>query len=187
MTELCHGSSLALRSPVTRERSPELLLHLQELQAQLDNKKYASMVSDITTSEKRAEDAKDAAIMPSLKQQLGFGMHVLVTMFTFFAVAYYGSKMYLGASETMAGLGGVLGISFALVLETTLLIIRTNRLVPLEESMPELFDPAVYNKAYVKAAAAAKGSSTLKSATSANSVQIDPPVKSRSKQAKKRQ
>lgn len=62
------------------------------------------MVSDITTSEKKAEDAKDAAIMPSMKQQLGFGMHVLVTMFTFFAVAYYGSKMYLGASETMVSL-----------------------------------------------------------------------------------
>jgi hypothetical protein len=40
-----------------------------------------------------------------------------------------------------AAIGGALGMSVAMLLETTLLIIRSNRPEPLEDRMPHLTDP----------------------------------------------
>lgn len=56
------------------------------------------MVADITEKERAAEEMRNS-ILPTTRLQLTFGAHVLVTMFTFFAVAYYGSKWFFGYSE----------------------------------------------------------------------------------------
>lgn len=47
-----------------------------------------------------------------------------------------------------AGLCGAAGLTCGLLLETTLLIIRTNRPEPLEERMPDLFDPAKVQESF---------------------------------------
>jgi hypothetical protein len=44
-------------------------------------------------------------------------------------------------SCTQPGLGGALGLSFGMLLETSLLILRSNRPAPLSERMPHLTDP----------------------------------------------
>ena len=41
---------------------------------------------------------------------------------------------------------GCLGLTFGLLMETTLLIIRTNRPQPLHEKYPELFDKKIWVK-----------------------------------------
>lgn len=56
------------------------------------------MVADITEHEQKAEEMR-SSILPTSRLQLSFGAHVLVTMFTFWAVAYYGSKFYLSYDE----------------------------------------------------------------------------------------
>jgi hypothetical protein len=128
--------------------------------------------------------------------QIGFGVQVLVTMGTFFALAYILTKYYYGADELwvrrgglggvgeelaavsdshlhifllpslqicpsnfhnpafssllQAGLFGSLGLTAGLLLETSLLIIRSNLPVPLHKRFPELFETtktkAVINK-----------------------------------------
>lgn len=60
--------------------------------------RYAEMVADITEVERKAEDQR-GSILPSTRLQLSFGAHVLVTMFSFFALGYYGSKWYLEYDE----------------------------------------------------------------------------------------
>lgn len=58
---------------------------------------YASMVSDITQKERDAEAMR--GLLPNARLQLSYGAHVLVTMFTFFSLGYYGSKHYLHFDE----------------------------------------------------------------------------------------
>ena len=47
-------------------------------------------------------------------------------------------------SPPQAGLVGCLALTFGLLMETTLLIIRTNRPEPLHERFPELFDKKIW-------------------------------------------
>ncbi|GLC59731.1 hypothetical protein PLESTB_001527500 [Pleodorina starrii] len=164
--QLCSHKDVEYPAPPPKEKSPELQARLARLQAELDNKRYSDMVADITESERKAEEMRNS-ILPTSRLQLSFGAHVLVTMFTFWAVAYYGSKFYLSYDELWAGLAGALGLTVGLLLETLLLIIRSNRLVPLEERMPELFDTAKVKEAYelvrqMKQAEAQKGKGKAK-------------------------
>ncbi|GIL45797.1 hypothetical protein Vafri_2942 [Volvox africanus] len=145
--QLCSHRDVILPIPPPKEKSPELQARLAQLQEALDNKRYSEMVADITVGERKAEELR-GSILPTSRLQLSFGAHVLVTMFTFWALAYYGSKLYLSYDELWAGLLGALGLTAGLLLETLLLIIRSNRPAPLEERMPELFDKAKVREAY---------------------------------------
>ena len=58
------------------------------------------MVSDVTKAERDAEAFKQGGPLPTARLQGSFGLHVVVTMGTFYALMYYGSKEYLGADET---------------------------------------------------------------------------------------
>ncbi|KXZ47022.1 hypothetical protein GPECTOR_38g259 [Gonium pectorale] len=149
LSQLCGPSDIVLQAPPAKGKSPELQARLNRLQEELENRRYSEMVADITEGERRAEELR-GSVLPSARLQLSFGAHVLVTMFTFWAVAFYGTKFYLGYDDRWAGLSGALGLTAGLLLETTLLIIRTNRPVPLEERMPELFDSAKVAEAYAK-------------------------------------
>ncbi len=60
------------------------------------------MVSDITAAERKADEQR-GGLLPSTRLQLSFGAHVLVTMFTFWAVAYYGTKMWFNYDELWVG------------------------------------------------------------------------------------
>lgn len=59
------------------------------LQADLDNKRYAEMVADITEAERGAEELRNS-VLPTSRLQLSFGLHIIVMMGTFFALGYYG-------------------------------------------------------------------------------------------------
>jgi hypothetical protein len=55
------------------------------------------MVADITGPERAAEEQRRG--LHTTKAQLAYGGHVLATMFTFFMLAYYGTKHFLGKNE----------------------------------------------------------------------------------------
>jgi hypothetical protein len=94
--QICRGSALAPLAQ--RQKSPELQTRLKQLQEQLDNKRYNEMVSDITVHERKADELRNS-LLPSARLQLSFGAHVLVTMFTFWATAYYGCKWFARMNE----------------------------------------------------------------------------------------
>lgn len=137
--QLCQGSAVLLHPPKPRVRSKALQERLSKLQSDLDDKKYAEMVSDITAKEREAQEMRNS-ILPTFRLQASFGIHVIVTMGTFFAIGWYAGKVSF-KSDAWAGLGGALGLTFGMLLETLLLIIRSNRPAPLEERMPHLTDP----------------------------------------------
>ena len=116
--EACKGSRLILSAPPKREKSKELLERLSRLQQQVDQNSYNKMVAEVTqqvvhfqmrfcscssmsqagksvvrTSEssvmqERAADALRSGALQTYKQQISFGLHVIVMMGTFFAVGY---------------------------------------------------------------------------------------------------
>ena len=87
-----------LPTPPPKPPNPELEARRKQLQANLENMQYARMVEDVTQNEREAESMK--GMLPSAQSQMSFGAHVLVTMFTFFALCYWGGKQYLGLGET---------------------------------------------------------------------------------------
>lgn len=60
------------------------------------------------------------------KDQLGFGAHVVLIMFTCYLVGYTAFKALFGQSAVMNTAGGLIGLVFGLLLETLLFIIRTS-------------------------------------------------------------
>ena len=56
------------------------------------------MVSDITQAERKADEMR-GALLPTARLQLSFGAHVIVTMFTFWAATFYGTKWYLNFDD----------------------------------------------------------------------------------------
>lgn len=101
---ICTGSRLVLPSPPTRQRSAQLQQHLAKLQEQLDSQRYAAMVADITQDEQAAAAALDDPFFPTTKLQLSFGLHVLVTMGTFFALGYYGGMLLLHSQSWVSSI-----------------------------------------------------------------------------------
>ncbi|GAX85060.1 hypothetical protein CEUSTIGMA_g12480.t1 [Chlamydomonas eustigma] len=142
--DLCRGASLQFKSPAPRVRDPALIARNSKLQEQLDNQRYEAMVADVTGYERAAAALKESSILPTVRLQLGFGMQVLVTQFTFFILAYLGSKHFLGSDELWAGLFGCLALTFGLLMETVLYMIRSNRPQPLHERFPELFEEKLW-------------------------------------------
>ena len=102
MHELCQGSGASLPAPPPKERPPELVERLARLQDELDNKAYAAMVADITALDRLAEDSRNA-LLPSTRLQLSFGMHVIVTMGTFFLLGYYAGKLSFKSPLAVGG------------------------------------------------------------------------------------
>ncbi len=103
-TGLLHAAKLhaldhvGARPEALASASPRPPAHtLVHTQGQLEDKLYASMVADITQAERRA--ASMQGMLPTYRAQLSFGAHVLVTMFTGFALGYWGSKIWLGWDE----------------------------------------------------------------------------------------
>lgn len=136
------GAALLLRAPPPRPPRPAALAkRLEALQAALDDARYAEMVADVTARERRlaALSCADGALATT-RLQLSFGLHVVVTMGAFFALGFYGARMRTG-SDAWAAAGGSLGMAAALLLETALLIVRTNLPEPLERRYAHLLPP----------------------------------------------
>ncbi|KAK2404159.1 ER-based factor for assembly of V-ATPase [Trifolium repens] len=119
-TQLFSGTSFIFSSPKPREKSEELKARLKKLQDLAERKAYQELVKDIAPKEVVQEP------FSSYKDQLGFGLHVLVTMFTGYLVGFAAFRALFDHSPAMNAAGGILGLVGAMLVETFLFIIRSS-------------------------------------------------------------
>ncbi|KAF4357977.1 hypothetical protein F8388_008485 [Cannabis sativa] len=120
LIQLLSGSKFVLTSPKPREKSEELKARLKKLQEMAERKAYAELVKDITPKK------DDTEPFSSYKDQMGFGLHVALTMFTGYMAGYFAFRALFNHSPAMNAAGGVLGFIIGMLVETFLFIIRTS-------------------------------------------------------------
>ncbi|KAM1236473.1 hypothetical protein TB1_036943 [Malus domestica] len=120
LAQLFSGCKFILTSPKPREKSEELKARLKKLAEVLERNAYAELVKDITPKKETTEP------FSSYKDQLGFGLHVVVTMFTCYLVGYAAFRALFNHSPVMNAAGGILGLVIGMLVETFIFIIRTS-------------------------------------------------------------
>lgn len=120
LAQLFSGCEFVLTSPKPREKSEELKARLKQLAEVLERNAYAELVKDITPKKETTEP------FSSYKDQLGFGLHVVVTMFTCYLVGYAAFRALFNHSPVMNAAGGILGLVIGMLVETFIFIIRTS-------------------------------------------------------------
>ncbi|XP_009371205.2 uncharacterized protein LOC103960451 isoform X1 [Pyrus x bretschneideri] len=120
LAQLFSGCEFVLTSPKPREKSEELKARLKKLAEVLERNAYAELVKDITPKKETTEP------FSSYKDQLGFGLHVVVTMFTCYLVGYAAFRALFNHSPVMNAAGGILGLVIGMLVETFIFIIRTS-------------------------------------------------------------
>ncbi|CAN6712303.1 unnamed protein product [Malus baccata var. baccata] len=96
LAQLFSGCEFVLTSPKPREKSEELKARLKKLAEVLERNAYAELVKDITPKKETTEP------FSSYKDQLGFGLHVVVTMFTCYLVGYAAFRALFNHSPVMS-------------------------------------------------------------------------------------
>ncbi|XP_059642930.1 uncharacterized protein LOC132284818 [Cornus florida] len=120
LIQLFSGSHFIFTSPKPREKSEELKARLRKLAEAAERNAYAELVKDITPRKSETEP------FSSYKDQLGFGIHVVLIMFTGYLVGYAAFRALFNHSPIMNAAGGILGLVGGMLLETLLFIIRTS-------------------------------------------------------------
>ncbi|OIW04696.1 hypothetical protein TanjilG_06762 [Lupinus angustifolius] len=120
LNRLFSGTRFVFSSPKPREKSEELKARLKKLEEIAERKAYQELVKDITPNRDVPEP------FSSYKDQLGFGLHVIVTMFTGYLVGYAAFRALFDHSPAMNAAGGILGLVGAMFVETFLFIIRSS-------------------------------------------------------------
>ncbi|XP_058770003.1 uncharacterized protein LOC131643719 [Vicia villosa] len=120
LTPLLSGTGFLFSSPKPREKSEELKARLKKLEDLAERKAYKELVKDIAPK----EDVQEP--FSSYKDQLGFGLHVIVTMFTGYLVGFAAFRALFDHSPAMNAAGGILGLVGAMLVETFLFIIRSS-------------------------------------------------------------
>ncbi|KAJ4951189.1 hypothetical protein NE237_028021 [Protea cynaroides] len=108
LLHLFSGSDFVFSSPKPREKSEELKVRLKKLEDLAERNAYKELVKDITPRVDNEEP------FSSYKDQLGFGLHVALTMFTGFLVGYATFRALFNSSPVMNAAGGILGLDFDL-------------------------------------------------------------------------
>ncbi|KAH7618956.1 hypothetical protein NADE_005804 [Nannochloris sp. 'desiccata'] len=124
--QLCRGGGLVLPPPTPRQttgKSPELQAHLAKLRAKLEQDKYDAMVAEVTVEERAAVAASEGGFN-TYKQQMSFGLHVIVMMFAFYLFGHL-AGMALSPNKVYHPAIGLAFMIFAMILETVLFVIRT--------------------------------------------------------------
>ncbi|KAI3967111.1 hypothetical protein MKW92_005318 [Papaver armeniacum] len=121
---LFSGSNFVFSSPKPREKSKQLQERLKKLSDLAERREYKELVKDITPAEQTDER------FSSYKDQMGFGLHIAVTMFTGYLVGYAAFRALFNRNPVMNAAGGILGLVFAMLLETLLFIIKTSSKAP---------------------------------------------------------
>lgn len=119
---LLSGSNFVFCSPKPREKSEELKARLRKLEEASERKAYDELVKDITPRKPVDEP------FSSYKDQMGFGLHVGIAMFTGYLMGYFAFRALFNHSPAMSAAGGILGLVIAMLVETLLFIIRTSSL-----------------------------------------------------------
>ncbi|XVF52334.1 hypothetical protein PTKIN_Ptkin05aG0010400 [Pterospermum kingtungense] len=120
LLSLFSGSNFVFSSPKPPEKSEELKERLRKLKEIAERKEYQELVKDITPKKDLDEP------FSTYKDQLGFGLHVALTMFAGYLVGYLAFRALFNHSPVMNAAGGILGLVFGMLLETLLFIIRTS-------------------------------------------------------------
>ncbi|KAJ0716653.1 putative ATPase, vacuolar ER assembly factor, Vma12 [Helianthus annuus] len=120
LSALLAGSQFVLTSPKPRQKSEELKARLRKFEEAAERKAYKEMVKDITPQRDESEP------FSSYKDQIGFGLHVALTMFTGYLVGYYTFRALFGHNVVMHAAGGILGLVVGMLVETLLFIIRAS-------------------------------------------------------------
>ncbi|KAL3845499.1 hypothetical protein ACJIZ3_002902 [Penstemon smallii] len=141
LSVLLSGSNFVFTSPKPREKSEELKARLKRLEEVAERKAYDELVKDITPR-KGVEEP-----FSSYKDQLGFGLHVVVTMFTGYLVGYAAFRALFSHSPVMNAAGGILGLVVAMLVETLLFIVRSsNQDLRFQSSNKDLRPPTFTTK-----------------------------------------
>ncbi|KAG9155653.1 hypothetical protein Leryth_003926 [Lithospermum erythrorhizon] len=119
-THLFSGSGFVFTSPKPREKSAELQARLKKLSEAAERKAYDELVKDVAP--KRSVEEPFSAY----KDQLGFGMHVALTMFTGYLVGFFAFRALFSQNVAMSAAGGILGLVVGMIVETLLFMIRTS-------------------------------------------------------------
>lgn len=119
-SRLLAGASFVLPSPKPREKNKELKDRLERLQEMADRKEYDALVRDVSLKK------EDRQYFSSFKDQLGYGLHVIVIMFVGYLVGYASFRALFGHNPIMNAAGGICGLVSAMLLETVLFIIRSS-------------------------------------------------------------
>lgn len=122
LRDLLQSADFVLPSPKPREKSDELKARLEKLRETQERKEYAELVRDV------APPSKDDAPEPfsSYKDQIGFGLHVVVIMFTGYLVGFAMFKALFNNNAVLNAAGGILGLVGGMLVETILFIIRSS-------------------------------------------------------------
>ncbi|KAL5865671.1 hypothetical protein ACOSQ3_003185 [Xanthoceras sorbifolium] len=120
LIRLFSGSAFVFTSPKPREKSEELVARLRKLALRADRNEYQELVKDITPNNDASEP------FSSYKDQLGFGLHVVLIMFTGYLVGYATFRALFSHGPVMSAAGGILGLVCGMLVETLLFIIRSS-------------------------------------------------------------
>ncbi|KAJ1693492.1 hypothetical protein LUZ63_010190 [Rhynchospora breviuscula] len=117
---LLDGSDFVFTSPKPRQKSEELKARLKKLAELAEQREYAELVKDVTPKRDNTEP------FSSYKDQIGFGLHVVLLMFTGYLVGYASFRALFNHNPVMNAAGGILGLVCGMLLETVLFIIRAS-------------------------------------------------------------
>lgn len=120
--QLCSGSFLQVDPPKPRMKSPQLLERLAKLQKEQDQRVYDKMVQGVIREERSA--AQGFSILPTFKLQMSFAVQVLLSMAVFFIMGEMLGRT-LTDKPVWRALTGVLGLTFGLLLEAFLWMVRS--------------------------------------------------------------
>ncbi|EFJ24618.1 hypothetical protein SELMODRAFT_271067 [Selaginella moellendorffii] len=115
---LLEGATFAFHSPKPREKPKELQERLQKLQELADQKAYKDLVKDVV------KENEEMVPLSTYKDQIGFGLHVIVTMFTGFLLGFALFRSQFEESVVLHVAGGLIGLFAGMILETVLFIVR---------------------------------------------------------------
>ncbi|KAF3335996.1 Endoplasmic reticulum-based factor for assembly of V-ATPase [Carex littledalei] len=117
---LLDGSDFVFTSPKPRVKSEELKARLQKLAELVEQREYTELVKDVVPKK------DDTEPFSSYKDQIGFGLHVVLVMFTGYLVGYATFRALFNHNPIMNAAGGILGLVGGMLLETVLFIIRAS-------------------------------------------------------------
>ncbi|PKI45728.1 uncharacterized protein LOC116193304 [Punica granatum] len=121
LVRLFSGSGFVFTSPKPREKSEELKARLRKLAEMAEKKEYEELVKDIAPKKDVDEP------FSSYKDQLGFGLHVVVIMFTCYLLGFLAFRALFSRDPVLSAAGGILGMVFGMLLETLRFIIWTSK------------------------------------------------------------
>lgn len=127
--DICVGAVFNLEAPKPRQKSPELIKRLEELQGKLDDQQYRKMVQGVARREFAAQET--FTLLPTFRLQASFAIQVILTMAVFYILGHSAGKA-VSDEQVVHALGGVAGLAFGLLMETVLWMIRSS-----EAKVPE--------------------------------------------------